>query len=210
MEEVIILAKELKKVKATVASLVAIPLPVVGDTGPQGLAGKEGKAGKDGKAGLAGSSGKAGKDGEDGKAGVFIVDAEVDIDGTLSFKMSDGSFIKTTTEVVGAKGEPGVRGIPGAKGDQLVKSGTAILDFGAGNTTAEVVVTGISHVSATTRAIATTRMEATADHPVDDLLVDPIRTVIKSLVVGEGFTIYGAMDNARANGLYKVDWFLSN
>ena len=116
MEEVIILAKELKKVKATVASLVAIPLPVAGDTGPRGFVGNDGKAGKDGKAGLAGSSGKAGKDGEDGKAGVFIVDAEVDIDGTLSFELSDGSFIKTTTEVVGAKGDQGLKGERGPSG----------------------------------------------------------------------------------------------
>ena len=116
MEEVIILAKELKKVKATVASLVAIPLPVAGDTGPRGLAGKEGKTGKDGNNGLAGSSGKAGKDGEDGKAGVSIVGAEVDIDGTLSFELSDGSFIKTTTEVVGAKGEQGLKGERGPSG----------------------------------------------------------------------------------------------
>ncbi len=116
MEEVIILAKELKKVKAAVASLVAIPLPVTGETGPRGLAGKDGKAGKDGDKGLAGSSGKAGKDGEDGKAGVFIVDAEVDIDGTLSFKMSDGSFIKTITEVVGVQGEQGLRGDRGPSG----------------------------------------------------------------------------------------------
>jgi hypothetical protein len=116
MEEVIILAKELRKVKATVASLVAVPLPVAGDTGPQGLAGKEGKAGKDGKNGLAGSSGKAGKEGDKGKAGVSIVDAEVDIDGTLSFELSDGSFIKTTTEVVGAKGEQGLKGERGPSG----------------------------------------------------------------------------------------------
>jgi hypothetical protein len=116
MEEVIILAKELKKVKAAVASLVAIPLPVAGDTGPRGLAGNDGKAGKDGDNGLAGSSGDDGKDGEDGKAGVSIVDAEVDIDGTLSFELSDGSFIKTTTEVVGAKGDQGLKGERGPSG----------------------------------------------------------------------------------------------
>jgi hypothetical protein len=116
MEEVIILAKELRKVKATVASLVAIPLPVAGDTGPRGLTGEDGKAGKDGDNGLAGSSGKDGKKGEDGKAGVSIVDAEVDIDGTLSFELSDGSFIKTTTEVVGAKGEQGLKGERGPSG----------------------------------------------------------------------------------------------
>jgi hypothetical protein len=116
MEEVIILAKELKKVKATVASLVAIPLPVAGDTGPRGFVGNDGKAGKDGDNGLDGSSGDAGKDGEDGKAGVSVVGAEVDIDGTLSFELSDGSFIKTTTEVVGAKGDQGLKGERGPSG----------------------------------------------------------------------------------------------
>jgi hypothetical protein len=116
MEEVIILAKELKKVKATVASLVAIPLPVAGDAGPRGFMGNDGKAGKDGDNGLDGSSGDDGKDGEDGKAGVSIVGAEVDIDGTLSFELSDGSFIKTTTEVVGAKGDQGLKGERGPSG----------------------------------------------------------------------------------------------
>ncbi len=116
MEEVIILAKELKIVKAKVASLIAIPLPVAGQTGLQGNTGNEGKDGKDGKDGLAGVSGKTGKDGETGKAAVSIVDAEVDMDGTLSFRMSDGSFIKTTDEVVGSKGEQGLRGDRGPSG----------------------------------------------------------------------------------------------
>tara|TARA_R110000803_G_scaffold91491_2_gene158904 strand:+ start:677 stop:1102 length:426 start_codon:yes stop_codon:yes gene_type:complete len=89
-------------------------------------------------------------------------------------------------------------------------SGTAELDFGSGNKTATVAVTGISKVLTASRVIATTRIEATADHPVDDLLVDPIRTSVMDLIAGVGFTIYGEMDNATANGRYKVDWFISN
>ena len=89
-------------------------------------------------------------------------------------------------------------------------SGSAQLDFGAGSTEAEVVVTGVPEVLLTSVVIAVMRIEATDDHSEDELLVDPIRIAVKSRVVGQGFTIYGAMDNARANGLFKVDWFLSN
>lgn len=89
-------------------------------------------------------------------------------------------------------------------------SGSAQLDFGASSTEAEVVVTGVPEVLLTSVVIAVMRIEATDDHSEDELLIDPIRIAVKSRVVGQGFTIYGAMDNARASGLYKVDWFLSN
>ena len=89
-------------------------------------------------------------------------------------------------------------------------SGTAQLDFGTGSKTAEVVVTGVSATLTTSRVMATMRVEATASHSVDDMQIDPIRVLVKSLVTGDGFTIYGEMDNAQANGLFKVDWFLSN
>lgn len=89
-------------------------------------------------------------------------------------------------------------------------SGTAQLNFGVGSKVAEVVVTGVSRVLITSRVIATMRIEATVDHPVEDLLIDPIRVLVKDLVPGVGFTIYGEMDNASANGFYKVDWVLAN
>lgn len=92
----------------------------------------------------------------------------------------------------------------------VTKSGTAELDFGAGSKTAEVVVTGITSALTTSRVMAQMRIQATANHMVDDLLVDPIRTSVKDLVTATGFTIYGEMENASANGLYKIDWFLSN
>jgi hypothetical protein len=90
------------------------------------------------------------------------------------------------------------------------KSGTAQLDFGAGNITSEVVVTGVSAILTTSRIISSMRIEATANHSVDDLLSDPIRLAVKDLISGVGFTIYGQMDNAPANGLYKIDWILTN
>ena len=89
-------------------------------------------------------------------------------------------------------------------------SGTAQLDFGAGNKVAEVVVTGVPATLATSRVFATMRIQATAAHPVDDLEVDPIRVHAKSIVAGVGFIIRGEMDNATANGQFLVDWSLQN
>lgn len=89
-------------------------------------------------------------------------------------------------------------------------SGTAQLNFGSGSKTAEVVVTGVTSILTTSRAMAVVRLQATASHSVDDMQVDPIRVAVKKIVAGVGFSIYGEMDNARANGLYNVDWFISN
>jgi uncharacterized protein YjgD (DUF1641 family) len=88
-------------------------------------------------------------------------------------------------------------------------NGVATLDFGSGNVSAEVVVTGVSDALTTSNVMCQLRVEATAEHPVDDLLIDPIRLLVKDLVAGTGFTIYGHMDNARANGTYKVQWLLN-
>ena len=88
--------------------------------------------------------------------------------------------------------------------------GTSVIDFGLGNMTTELAVTGITQALTTSNVTAHVRMEATPEHPVDDLLIDPIRVMVKDLVDGVGFTIYGAMDNAPANGTYKIDWSLTN
>ena len=90
------------------------------------------------------------------------------------------------------------------------KSGTATLDFGSGNRIAEIVVEGVEQALLTSRVMVIVRLEATPEHPIDDLQIDPIIVLAKNLVVGVGFTIYGRMDNAEANGTYKIDWHLTN
>lgn len=209
MDKALILAQELRSLKERVSAIVAIPVPLDGLQGAKGAIGASGKQGEAGAKGSNGKDGKDGKNGTDGEQGVSITSAEVDFDGTLSFQLSNGSSIKTTTEVVGAQGP---RGVPGATGDSSsgLSSGTVQLDFGAGNKTAITTVTGITAALTTSRAIATMRLEATASHSVDEMQIDPIRVLIKNLVPGVGFTVYGEMDNALANGLYKADWFISN
>ena len=88
-------------------------------------------------------------------------------------------------------------------------TGEAILDIGAGNKTAEVVVPGLSNIQLTSIVYPKVKIETTAEHATDDLLVDPIRLAYKDVIPGTGFTIYGEMDNARANGTYTIQWSFS-
>jgi len=89
-------------------------------------------------------------------------------------------------------------------------SGTAQIDFGAGGSTAEVVITDVASTLAGSRVMASLRMQATTDHTVDDLLIDPVKVAVKDIVACVGFTIHGAAGNAPAYGLYCVDWFIFN
>jgi len=100
----------------------------------------------------------------------------------------------------------GPQGIKGDIGSTL--KGYAFLDFGTQSKTAEVVVTNVSTVAENSVILPTMIIENTAYHSADELLVDPIRLAVKDIVAGEGFTIYGEMDNAEANGIYKINWSL--
>jgi hypothetical protein len=122
MDKALILAAGLKTLRERVDVLAATSAALSGKDGAKGLSGASGAKGLDGAPGLKGMTGSAGyngRDGVNGKEGVpgtdglSVVDAEVDIDGTLSLTLSDGSSIKTTTEIVGPKGERGERGPPG-------------------------------------------------------------------------------------------------
>lgn len=99
MDKSLVLAKsiaDLKKQVAEVASFSASIEKQVGPQGPKGDKGDKGDAGKDGKDGLAGRDGKDGKDGldgADGKDGVSVVDASVELDNSITFRLSNGTLI---------------------------------------------------------------------------------------------------------------------
>ena len=119
MDKALILAMGLKTLRGRVDELVATSAALSGKDGVEGPMGLSGAAGLQGAAGTAGYNGKDGVDGKEGlpgSNGVSVVDVEVDLDGTLSFTLSDGSSIKTTTEVVGAKGDHGPKGERGPSG----------------------------------------------------------------------------------------------
>jgi len=171
---------------------------IAGPTGPTGSTGATGLTGPTGPTGATGSTGAAGTNGSTGT------------NGATGLSGADGATGATgPTGLTGSTGATGAQGIQGVAGSNAI-SGTAQLDFGIGNKTATVAVTGVPTTFSTSRVMASMRLEATANHPVDDLQVDPIRVLIRDLIPGIGFTIYGEMDNASANGLYKTDWFISN
>lgn len=111
----IVLDKELESLYNIISSVEAMKGDK-GDRGEQGVAGVDGTDGKDGKDGVNGKDGKDGKDGIDGDAGLDapkIVNAEIALDDTLLFTLSDGTEIKTDKVVVGSPGKSGVNGMNG-------------------------------------------------------------------------------------------------
>jgi hypothetical protein len=187
-----------------------------GKVGPQGLRGAKGTVGLQGDKGipglpgLGGTDGRTGLDGLDGEDGVSVEKAWVDDKYHLTLRLDSGKvidagYVRGPTGASAGKGGR-VTGYGGGTGQLRTPKGTAILDFGTGSLSTEVVVTGVSAIKEDSVVMVAMRMEATDDHPVDDLLIDPIRVVSKDIVTGVGFTIYGHMDNSRANVTYNIHW----
>ncbi len=90
-------------------------------------------------------------------------------------------------------------------------TGQNTIDFGAGGsrkqyTSASVV--GQSGIASGSKVEAWLRLEATANHTIDDMTeMDPIRVYAGTIIPGTGFTIYGYSDDKLLrNGLYIIDW----
>ena len=94
-------------------------------------------------------------------------------------------------------------------GSASSESGIATLDFADNSNIATVNITGLAGITATSVVRCEMRIEATADHSIQELLVDPIRVTVSAYTLGVGFTIYGTMDFGPAQGLYLVNWTLA-
>ena len=176
-----------------------------GDQGDQGQAGEAGQVGPKGRDGTNGTDGRdaTATDGEDGNG---IQDVEVNARGHLIITLDDGRKIDAGR--VRGKDAQQFQGMIAGGPSTPRPSGIVTLDFGASNKTATVVVTGVGSISATSVILVKMRIEDTADHIAEDLLIDPIRVEAFAIVPGVGFTIYGTMQNAPANGKYNVQWAL--
>jgi hypothetical protein len=174
-----------------------------GDQGETGKAGQVGPKGRDATDGTDGTEGRAGNDGEDGNG---IASAEINTRGHLILTLDDGSKIDAGK----ARGKDGqqYQGMIAGGPSTPRPSGIVTLDFGASSKTATVVVTGIGSITATSVVLVKMRIEDTDDHVAEDMLVDPIRVEAFAIVAGVGFTVYGTMENAPANGKYNVQWAL--
>lgn len=97
-------------------------------------------------------------------------------------------------------------------------TGTTTLDFGAfpGKSDASVAVAGQAAIVAGSLVEAWVRPAATADHTLDEHLVETLNVVAGNIVAGTGFTIYGVNVNqlsepdggkgTRIYGLWSVAW----
>jgi hypothetical protein len=179
-----------------------------GEKGNQGDQGEAGEAGQVGPKGRDGTNGTDGRDATatDGENGEGIASAKVDTRGHLIVTLDSGRIIDAGT--VKGKDAQSYQGMIAGGPSTPRPSGIVTLDFGASNKTATFVITGVGSISATSVVLVKMRIEDTADHVAEDLLIDPIRVEAFAIVPGVGFTIYGTMDNAPANGKYKVQWAL--
>ena len=92
--------------------------------------------------------------------------------------------------------------------------GTTTVDFGAfpGGPSASRAVTGQTAIQASSLVEAWIYPVATADHSVDEHIVDPPRVVAATIVAGTGFTIYGYATAPGGStypttyGLWNVAW----
>jgi hypothetical protein len=80
----------------------------------------------------------------------------------------------------------------------MATTGTATIDFGAfpGKADTSLAITGQAAILAGSYVEAWIRPTATADHTVDEHIVDAPRVVAGNISAGVGFTIYG-VDNAN-------------
>jgi hypothetical protein len=95
--------------------------------------------------------------------------------------------------------------------------GTASLNFGAfpGTYDASVAVTGQTAILSGSLAEAWIFPAATADHSVDEHLVEALRVVAGNVIAGTGFTIYGFHTGTlvsqegslpRLYGIFNIGW----
>lgn len=85
--------------------------------------------------------------------------------------------------------------------------GTATLDFGTGlaAVTASVDVTGQSGFTSSSHCDAWLRIEATADHSTDEVLLEQIK--IRTAYVSAGtFRIHGEVLSGSAWGRFNINW----
>lgn len=93
MDKILILAKEVGKLKKQIQTLLDTPPAIHNFVGEQGVQGVKGLDGKDGISGKDGRDGKDGKDGKNGIQGISVVSAEVTFDNHLVLTLSDGNEI---------------------------------------------------------------------------------------------------------------------
>lgn len=88
--------------------------------------------------------------------------------------------------------------------------GRTTIDFGAGATNVTAEITGQAAIAATAEVDAWLIAEATADHSVDEHVIEGPTVLAGAVTPGVGFTIHAAAKDGRAYGQWSVAWVWSN
>ena len=86
--------------------------------------------------------------------------------------------------------------------------GITQVDFGAIDTIrgdAEFLLTGLTGILTTSSIECRLRIEATADHDIDDTLIDAPEFLAGKIIAGVGFSIFGSMKHGAVYGKYNLD-----
>lgn len=85
-------------------------------------------------------------------------------------------------------------------------TGSTVLDFGTtSKPAASVAVTAQAGIVAGSKVEAFVRLTASADHSVDEHMIEQLKIMAGNIVAGTGFTIYGEA-YPQTYGQFNVDW----
>jgi hypothetical protein len=96
----------------------------------------------------------------------------------------------------------------------MATQGSTTIDFGAfpGNTNVALNVTGQTGIASGAEVDAWLTAAATADHSIDEHVMDGPIVLAGNVQAGVGFTIYAAARDlgGKAYGLWSVSWVWNN
>jgi len=178
-----------------------------GDEGPRGVPGKRGADGVAGATGprsraLFGAEGEQGDSGDIGPRGLRGLTGPVGSTGAQGPAGAKRAFLLSGNDGDdGERGPPGRRGATGAAGGGggSVATGQTTVNFGSlpGKTDASATITGQASILGTSIVSAWVYPVATADHSIDEHLLEMLRVYAHTIVAGTGFTITALYDDTR-------------
>lgn len=94
----------------------------------------------------------------------------------------------------------------------MSSQGSAVIDFGAfpGSTNTSLAITGQTGIAGTALVDAWLTPKDTADHSLDEHVIEPPNILAGSVVTDTGFTIYASTTDGLVYGLWNVSWVWNN
>jgi hypothetical protein len=94
----------------------------------------------------------------------------------------------------------------------MATQGSTTIDFGAhpGSTNVALDITGQTGIASGAEVDAWLTASATADHSIDEHVVDGPTVIAGNVQAGVGFTIYAAAKDGHAYGEWSVSWVWNN